>query len=461
MSTLFKRITTLLCLALFALAPFRAATAQQGQRLNLIRDAEIESTIRTFTIPIWKAAGLDPNGVEIMLVQDGSLNAFVAGGQRIFINTGLIMRTERPNQLIGVMAHESGHIAGGHLARMQEELRNLSTLQILETILAGGAMAGGMAGGAAAGGSGGGHGAGTGRPMAPGSLMSFLKYTQTQESAADQAAITFLQRTGQSPKGTVEFLRYLQREEKLAINRRDPYLTTHPLTPERIAAFEQAAANSPYANTPDTAQFLMLHQRMVAKLYGFVAPDVALQRYVEGDRSLPARYARAIALYRKGTLGSALLTIDGLLKEYPNDPYFHEVRAQMLYENGRAAESIPSYRRAVQLAPAAAILKIDLARALLDVNNPDNDREAMRNLDLAMQQESENFELWRLMASGYSKLGNQGMTSLARAEMATLRGQRAEAQSHAETASRQLTAGTPAWQRAQDLKAYINSRPRK
>jgi predicted Zn-dependent protease len=459
--TLFKRITTLVCLTLFALAPFRAATAQQGQRLNLIRDAEIESTIRTFTIPIWKAAGLDPNGVEIMLVQDGSLNAFVAGGQRIFINTGLIMRTERPNQLIGVMAHESGHIAGGHLARMQEELRSLSTLQILETILAGGAMAGGVAGGAGAGGSGGGHGGGTSRPMAPGSLMSFLKYTQTQESAADQAAITYLQRTGQSPKGTIEFLRYLQREEKLAINRRDPYLTTHPLTPERISAFEQAAANSPYANTPDTPQFLMLHQRMVAKLYGFVAPDIALQRYAEADRSLPARYARAIALYRKGSLGSALLTIDGLLKEYPNDPYFHEVRAQMLYENGRAAESIPSYRRAVQLAPSAAILKIDFARALLDVNTPDNDREAMRNLDLAMQQEADSFELWRLMASGYSKLGNQGMTSLARAEMAALRGQRAEAQSHAETASRQLTPGTPAWQRAQDLKAYINSRPRK
>lgn len=461
MPTLFKRITTLFCLTLFALAPFRAATAQQGQRLNLIRDAEIESTIRTFTIPIWKAAGLDPNGVEIMLVQDGSLNAFVAGGQRIFLNTGLLMRTERPNQLIGVMAHESGHIAGGHLARMQEELRSLSTLQILETILAGGAMAGGVAGGAGGGGSGGGHGGGTGRPMAPGSLMSFLKYTQTQESAADQAAITYLQRTGQSPKGTIEFLRYLQREEKLAINRRDPYLTTHPLTPERISAFEQAAANSPYANTPDSPQFLMLHQRMVAKLYGFIAPDMALQRYTEADRSLPARYARAIALYRKGALGSALLTIDALLKEYPNDPYFHEVRGQMLYENGRAAESLPSYRRAVQLAPAAAILKIDLARALLDVNTPDNIREAMRNLNLASQQESGSFELWRLMASGYSQLNDPGMTSLARAEMAALRGQRAEAQSHAEAASRQLTAGTPSWQRAQDLKAYINSRPRK
>ncbi len=460
MPTVFNRITTLVCLALLALAPFGAATAQQGQRLNLIRDAEIESTIRTFTIPIWKAAGLDPNGVEIMLVQDGSLNAFVAGGQRIFINTGLIMRTERPNQLIGVMAHESGHIAGGHLARMHEELRSLSTLQILETLLAGGAMAGGALGGAGGGGAAG-HGGGTGRPMAPGSLMSFLKYTQTQESAADQAAISYLQRTGQSPMGTVEFLRYMQREERLAINRRDPYLTTHPLTPERIAAFEQAAERSPYKNTPDTPQFLNLHQRMVAKLYGFVAPDAALQRYSEADRSLPARYARAIALYRKGNLGSALLTIDGLLKEHPNDPYFHELRGQMLYENGRAAESIASYRKAVQLAPAAAILKIDLARALLDVNNPDNDREAVRNLELATQQEAGSFELWRLMAAGYSKLNNPGMTSLARAEMAALRGQRSEAQTHAEAAARQLQPGTPAWQRAQDLKAYINSRPRK
>ena len=460
MPTVFKRITTLICLALLALAPFRAATAQQGQRLNLIRDAEIESTVRTFTIPIWKAAGLDPNGVEIMLVQDGSLNAFVAGGQRIFINTGLIMRTERPNQLIGVMAHESGHIAGGHLARMHEELRSLSTLQILETLLAGGAMAGGALGGAGSGGAAG-HGGGTGRPMAPGSLMSFLKYTQTQESAADQAAMSYLQRTGQSPKGTIEFLRYMQREEKLAINRRDPYLTTHPLTPERIAAFEEAASRSPYKDTPDTPQFLMLHQRMVAKLYGFIAPDAAMQRYSEADRSVPARYARAIALYRKGNLGSALLTIDGLLKEFPNDPYFHEVRGQMLYENGRAAESIPSYRKAVQLAPSAAIIKIDLARALLDVNSPDNDREAVRNLELAMQQEAGSFELWRLMAAGYSKLNNPGMTSLARAEMAALRGQRNEAQTHADAAARQLQAGTPAWQRAQDLKAYINSRPRK
>lgn len=454
MSPVFRRITILICFSLLALAPIHAAYAQ---RINLIRDAEIENTIRTFVIPIWKVAGLDPNAVEIMIVQDNSLNAFVAGGQRIFMNTGLIMRTETPNQLIGVLAHESGHIAGGHLARMQEELRSLSTMQILETLLAGGAIAGGAASGGGAG-----RGGPTGgATKAPGSIMSFLKYSQTQESAADQAAIGYLQKTGQSPKGTIEFLRVLQKEERLAINQRDPYLSTHPLTPDRISAFEEAAARSPYANTPDSPQSLNMHHRMVAKLYGFIMPDVALQRFSEADRSIPARYARAIALYRKGNLGSALLTIDGLLKEFPNDPYFNEVKGQMLYENGRAAESVAFYRRAVQLLPAVGILKIDLARALLDTNNADNDREAIRNLELAVQKEAGSFELWRLLASAYSKQNNAGMTSLARAEMAILRGQRAEAQSHAATAERSLQPGTPAWQRAQDIKAYINSRPRR
>jgi predicted Zn-dependent protease len=450
-----KRIITLFSVALFALAPFGAARAQQGQRLNLIRDAEIENTIRSFAVPIWRAAGLDPNAVEIMLVQDNSLNAFVAGGQRIFINTGLIMRTETPNQLIGVLAHESGHIAGGHLARMQEELRNLTTLQILEAILGAGAMAGGAVSGS---GMGRGGGTGAGGPRAPGSLLSFLHYTQTQESSADQAAMTYLQRTQQSPKGAVDFLRILQREERLAISQRDPYLTTHPLTPERISAFEQAAARSPYMNAQDTQQNLDMHHRMVAKLMGFITPDTALARFSEADRAVPARYARAIAWYRKGALGSALLTIDGLLKEYPNDPYFWEVRGQMLYENGRSAEAVTAYRKAVQLLPSSPIIKIDFARALLATNNSDNDREAVRNLELAAQQEPDSFDLWRMMAEGYSKLNNPGMTSLARAEMALLRGQRNEAIAHADAASRQLQPSTPAWQRAQDIRAYAKTR---
>jgi len=453
-----KRIITLFNVALFALAPFGAARAQQGQRLNLIRDAEIENTIRSFAVPIWRAAGLDPNAVEIMIVQDNSLNAFVAGGQRIFINTGLLMRTETPNQLIGVLAHESGHIAGGHLARMQEELRSLTTLQILEMILGAGAMAGGAVSGSSVGRGGGGSTTGAGGPRVPGSLMAFLHYTQTQESSADQAAMTYLQRTQQSPKGTIDFLRVLQREERMAISQRDPYLTTHPLTPERIRAFEDAASRSPYLDAQDTQQNLNMHHRMVAKLMGFITPDTALARFSEADRSVPARYARAIAWYRKGALGSALLTIDGLLKEYPNDPYFWEVRGQMLFENGRSVEAVTAYRKAAQLLPSSGIIKIDFARALLATNSTDNDREAVRNLELASQQEPGSFDLWRMMAEGYSKLNNPGMTSLARAEMALLRGQRNEAISHADAASRQLQSGTPAWQRAQDIRAYANTR---
>ncbi|MBS0518859.1 MAG: M48 family metallopeptidase [Proteobacteria bacterium] len=457
MPTVLRRIFTLFSLTLFALAPFRAASAQQGQRLNLVRDAEIENTIRTFLTPIWRVAGLDPEAVQIMIVQDNSLNAFVAGGQRIFINTGLLMRTETPNQLIGVLAHETGHIAGGHLARQQEELRRLSTLQILEMLLGGAAIAGGSL----AGGGMGRSQTGTGSTQIPGSLYSYLQYSQAQEASADQAAITYLERTHQSPKGTEQFLHILEQQERMLIGRRDPYLTDHPLTPDRIESFHNAASRSPYANTPDSPRFIELHRRMVAKLLGFTAPSIALQRYSEGDRSVPARYGRAIALYRTGALGSALLTIDGLIKDYPNDPYFHELRGQMLFENGHVAQALPSYRRAVQLLPGAAIIKIDFARALLETNNPANDQEAVRNLEIARQAEPDNFELWRLMATGYSRMNNRGMTSLARAEMAVIRGDRPEAQAMAAGAVRELPPGTPAWQRAQDIKAYIDSRPRR
>ncbi len=437
-----------------ALAPLDAANAQ---RLSLIRDAEIESAIRAFVTPIWKVAGLNPDAVDVVIVQDSSLNAFVAGGQRIFVNTGLLMRTERPGQLIGVLAHETGHIAGGHLVRQQEELRALSTLQILETILSAGALAGSAAAGGGMG-RGGPTGGGAG---APGSILSFLQDTQTQENSADQAAITYLEKTRQSPKGSVEFLRILAQRERMMLGKRDAYLTTHPLTQDRIAAYEEAAARSPYANTPDTQRFIDLHGRIVAKLMGFIAPEQALQQFREGDPSVIARYARAIALYRKGALGSALLTLDGLLKEYPNDPYFHELRGQALFENGRAVEAVPSYRRAVQLLPGTPLIKMDYARALLETNRPEDDREAIRNLEIASQTETESLELWRLMSVGYARLNNHGMTSLARAEMAILQGRRTEAQAHAATAERQLTQGSPSWQRAQDIKAYISSRPAK
>ena len=443
-----KRIFTLFCLALLALAPLRAAQAQGGQRLNLIRDAEIENTIRTFVTPIWKAAGLDPSAVEIMIVQDNSLNAFVAGGQRIFINTGLIMRTETPNQLIGVMAHETGHIAGGHLARMQEEMSRLSTMQILETLVGGAVMAGG-----AISGSGGGQPGptGPGKTPVPGSLLSFLKYSQTQESSADQASITFLQRTRQSPKGSLEFLRYLQREERMLIGRRDPYLTTHPLTPDRIATFEEAVRTSPYANVSDSPQFLDMHHRMVAKLMGFISPASALQHFSEADRSVPARYARAIALYRSGALGSALLTLDGLLKESPNDPYFHELRGQMLFENGRIRDAIRPYEDAVRLAPSAALLRISLSQVYIESGDPALNKRAIAYLNDASREEGRESQVWHFLAVAYGRDNQMGMAALSLAEQALADGKKKDAIQQATRAKQLLARNVAAYARAEEI----------
>ena len=226
-------------------------------------------------------------------------------------------------------------------------------MQILETLLGGAAAVGGGVVGRRRGGRGG--VTGPGGQGIPGRLSAFLRYSQTQE-VGGRPGLDHLPRTRPSvAQGTLEFLKILEHQERLTIGRpTTPYLTTHPLTPDRIATFEDAVARSPYANVPDSPQFIELHQRMIAKLMGFTAPDVALAALPEGDRAVPARYARAIALYRKGTIGSALLTLDGLLKDYPNDPYFHELRGQILFENGRAAEAVPSYRRAVQLMPAPA-----------------------------------------------------------------------------------------------------------
>ena len=271
--------------------------------------------------------------------------------------------------------------------------------------------------------------------------------------------MTFLQRTGQSPKGAVEFLRILQREERMQISQRDPYLSTHPLTPDRIAAFEEAAARSPYVNKPDSPEFLEMHHRMVAKLMGFITPDVALQHFTEADRSVPARYARAIAWYRKGALGSALLTIDGLLKEYPE---------RSLLPRGARPDAVRERprRRGRRLLPPCRAAPAQrrhhqgrfCARPARQPTIPRTTARPSATSSWPRSRRSGTFDLWRLMAAGYSRLNNPGMTSLARAEMAMLRGQRAEAQAHADAATHQLQPNTPAWQRAQDIKAYINTR---
>ncbi len=409
----------------------------------LIRDAEIESIIRGYAEPIFRAAGIDPTAVRIYVVADNSLNAFVAGGQNLFLFTGLLMSAESPNQLTGVIAHETGHLAGGHIARLQERLDDASAEMILAYIL-------GIAAGLATG-----QGNATAVVVGAGQSMitrNLLAYTRTQESAADQAALGYLRTTGQSSRGLADFLDLMRQKEQLFGADYDPYLRSHPLTPERIDVAERDAAESPYGDLLDSPESIAEYDRMRAKLIGFIRdlPDV-LRDYPDNLNTVPARYARAIAYYRANQLDRSFQELDGLLAEFPDDPYFIELKGQILYEHGRIAEALPFYERALALAPNQPMLELGLAQVLIGLETPERDKLAVQALARVVQVEPGNYPAWRLLSVAYGRNGEMGLAALAMAEAAVSRGRYGEARQNAKRAQELLPTGSPSWLRAQDI----------
>ncbi|MBF0333777.1 MAG: M48 family metallopeptidase [Alphaproteobacteria bacterium] len=439
---MFTRILMAVVLALAAFVPERGAMARD--RLSLIRDAEVENTIRAFGAPIFTAAGLDPESVRVILVNDTDLNAFVAGGMNLFINTGLLIRADHPGQVIGVIAHEAGHIAGGHLARLEEALRNATAESILAMVLGAAAgVASGRGDVAAAVMMGGQHMAGRG----------LLSYSRAQESAADQAAVRFLDSAGVSAKGLLEFMDILGDQEALLTSRQDPYVRTHPMTRDRSDFLRHHLEGSKLAEAPLPPAFVELHRRMRAKLYAFLEPSAqTFQRYREDDTSLEARYARAIALYRKPDMDKALVAIDALIAERPKDPYFRELKGQMLFENGRMKEALAAYREAVRLLPEQPLLRINLGQVETESNDPALLPKAQENLEFAVAHEPENSFAWRLLAVAYGRAGKEAMASYALANYNLLTRRLPEAIFHAGRAERSLPVGSPAWLRVQDVR---------
>ena len=440
-------LTRLFLLATLVLAlavPASPASAQQTARRSFIRDAEVENTIRAFATPLFQAAGLDPEGVRIHLLIDPSLNAFVAGGQNMFFHTGLLVRAEHPGQLIGVIAHETGHISGGHLVRLQDAVGNASTEALMGMLL-----------GAALGAASGRGDVGTAvimgsQEMAVRNLMAF---SRTQEGSADQAGLSYLEATRQSAKGFLEFFEILGDQELLVAARQDPYVRTHPLTRDRVANVRDYVNKSPYSDTPHRPEFVEMHKRMRAKLFGFLeSPVRTYQRYKETDDSLDSRYARAIASYRKPDMATALPLIDGLIADRPNDPYFWELKGQMLFENGRGAEALAPYRKAVQLLPENALLRIGLAQVEVEQEDPALLDDAKVNLNKALQNEPNNHSAWRLLAIAHGRLGEEGMAAYAMAEQTLLEGKLTDAAFHAGKAERLLPRSGPVWLRIQDIK---------
>lgn len=419
------------------------ASPARAQGISLIRDTEVEAIIRALATPLWKAAGLEPSSVHIILVNDRSLNAFVAEGQNLFINTGTLIRAESANQLMGVIAHETGHMAGGHLSKMPEAVRNamITTLIAMAAAIAGGVAGGGGSVGAAA--------ATGGMSIAQRQMFAF---TRSQEQSADQAGVSFLDQICQSARGFLQFMEILEHKEVLSSVQQDPYLRTHPLTSERVEFLRNHVAHSRCSDAPVPVEYERMDRRMRVKLAAFMdSPQQTLTAWSPKDAGLDARYARAIAYYRIPDLANALPLIDSLIRDYPKDPYFQELRGQMLFENGRLADALPSYREAVALKPDAALIRIDLAHLELELNDDSLVADAESQLNIAVRTERDTPDLWRELAVAYGRSNQLGMAAMALSEQALLEGRRYDARDQARRALRLLPAGSPGWLKAQDV----------
>ncbi len=442
---LFRTGLAVLLAARLGSAPALAQENTPTNQPGLIRDTEIEAILKADASPIFKAAGLNPDNIHIYIVADKEMNAFVAGGQNLFLNTGLIVRTKTPNELIGVIAHETGHMAGGHLSRTDEGSRAASATQLITLGLG---MVAAFAG----------H-----DPNAAAALLysadefaalQFFTFTRVQEASADQAAARFLESSGQSGKGLVEFFNNFLYDEVNSNARRDKFFQSHPLTADRISALRTKVQSAAHYSAVDSPEALAQHATMIAKLKAFMDyPVLTYQAYPDTDTSFPARYARAIAYYRDLETPRALDAIDALISDYPTNPYLWELKGQILFEFGRVEEALAPQKQASGLMPDAPLLRISYGQTLLanGAKSPENIKAAIENLRRGVTLEKENGLGWRLLAQAYERDNNPGMARLASAEEKFAEGQMIEARSFAGRARELLTQGTPEYREANDI----------
>jgi predicted Zn-dependent protease len=435
--------------------PVRAQTGSNAG-IPMIRDAEIEQLLREYTQPILRVAGLGNQNIHVVIISDKSFNAFVMDAHRIFINAGALMEAKTPNELIGVFAHETGHIVGGHLSKMRQELATAQTAAIIAMLLGAGAVAAGARSGNTSVGN-----IGAAVFVAPQAYLQgrLLAYQRAQEEQADRAGVRFLTMTGQSAKGMYDTFKRFADEIMFSSRYIDPYAQNHPMPAERMAALE-TFVRTPYWDRKDPPELQLRHDMMRAKLYGFMErPDAVLRRYPASDTSLPARYARAISTYRHGDLRAAVVLIDSLIQSMPNNPYFYELKGQALLEGGHPALAIAPLRHAVQLAPSPALIQILLAQSLIATNDPKLADEAIALLHAAILKEPESADAYDQLAMAYARKNDLAEADLASAQAAFARGDNKTARELAARAKQRFPVGSPGWVRADDIIAFNKHAP--
>lgn len=418
---------------------------------GLIRDAEIERTLRTYVDPLFEAAGLKPADVNLYIVQSDEVQASVAGGQNMFVYTGLIMHSRTPEELKGVMAHEIGHIALGHNITRPAAASASSGISLITMGLGALALFAGAPDAAMA----------LFGSASQFGMLTFFKFTRAEEAASDLYGIGLLEKTGQSATGFADFMEGYRYQELMTENRRSPYWRSHPIWSDRIGAVTKKASEISSKARLQTAEELEGLAMMQAKLTGFIGPpNRVLSRYPATDQSLAAKYARAIAAYKAVDIKAALGLTQALIEAEPSNPYFEELKGQILFESGRADESVTPHRRSVELAPQHALLKVNLARSLTATKEEAAIKEAEGLLIDALALEEDNAFAWMFLADVYAKQGRIGDADLATAESAYQVGNMSRAHVFAKRARDKLTLNTPNGQRADDIMALSDPRNR-
>jgi predicted Zn-dependent protease len=444
-------VAAVTALAVVAAAGPARAQGEPGRGLPIIRDAEIEQLLRDYTQPILRAAGLAQQNVRVVIINDRAFNAFVVDGHRIFINAGALMDSGTPNQIIGVLAHETGHIAGGHLSKLRSELATAQTAAILALLLGIGAIAASSRAGSNVGGNPGMVALG-----APAGIIqrSLLAYQRQHEEQADRAGVKFLTATGQSARGMYETFKRFADQILFASRGMDPYVQSHPMPTERISALAEIS-RTPYWDKKDPAELQLRHDMMRAKLFGYLdRPDTLLRRYPPSDTSLPGRYARAISTYRHGDVRIAVAQIDSLLQTQPNNPYFHELKGQVLLEAGKPSEAVAPLRRAAASAAQPLLIKVMLAQALIATNDAKAADEAIAYLRTAVASDPDIADGYAQLAIAYGRKGDLAQADLASAQAAFARGDVKTARQLAVRAKGRFPVGTPGWVKAEDIASY-------
>ncbi|RZJ45554.1 MAG: M48 family peptidase [Brevundimonas sp.] len=426
-------VATAIGLGLMAASPASAQSA--------IRDTEIEAIIHDWSDPVFTAMGLESSEVEILLINEDDLNAFATRGRIIGVNTGLILRTRNANELLGVIAHEAGHVKNRHTLRDGAQQAGMQPMLMTMALGALAIAAGAPDAGAIL----------LGNSQYFGTL-SALRYMTHQEGEADNTGARALERAGESGKGLLTFFENFRSQEVFSDARRYPYFRSHPLSSDRIENLRRLVAEQPHYDHQDSAERVAQHALILAKIHAFMdAPNSTLRAYPETDESLPARYARAIAWYRDGQTDRALTAVDVLLGEQPENPYFWELKGQILFEEGRPADAIGAHQRSVELKPDAPLLRINLAHAMIETQDAAQIALAIDQLKRATALEADNTMGWRLLSQAYATQGKEGEARLASAEMYFAMGAETQATQFALRARDMLPRGSSEWTRAMDI----------